>query len=74
MTDHCFFLALFSFRLKVTMATGGSNMSVMSDSSFEEHRGRYCAICYHRYARDGSSVPRILSCGHSFCTGKSLCK
>lgn len=30
-----------------------------------------CAVCLEVYSESGSSAPRSLSCGHSFCTSKS---
>ncbi|XP_071786809.1 uncharacterized protein [Asterias amurensis] len=38
-------------------------------SLFDEQRGRLCTVCYHQYSCHGGAVPRILTCGHSFCTG-----
>lgn len=29
-----------------------------------------CAVCLEAYSESGSHVPRSLSCGHTFCTGK----
>ncbi|XP_033109888.1 uncharacterized protein LOC117111123 [Anneissia japonica] len=45
-----------------------SNSTMSIDSNMDDHRGRYCAICYHRFSCKGKAVPRILVCGHSFCT------
>ncbi|XP_071951634.1 uncharacterized protein [Antedon mediterranea] len=53
------------------MAQAKSDISTSTlsiDSNTEDHRGRYCAICYHRFSCNGKAVPRILICGHSFCT------
>ncbi|XP_022084491.1 uncharacterized protein LOC110975922 [Acanthaster planci] len=38
-------------------------------SVFDEQRGRLCTVCYHQFSCHGDAVPRILTCGHSFCTG-----
>ncbi|XP_038056190.1 uncharacterized protein LOC119728174 [Patiria miniata] len=38
-------------------------------SIYDEQRGRLCTVCYHQFSCHGNAVPRILMCGHSFCTG-----
>ncbi|XP_071498906.1 uncharacterized protein [Diadema antillarum] len=40
----------------------------MDPLNFEEQRGRHCNVCYHAFSRDGEHVPRILTCGHTYCT------
>eukprot|EP00057_Strongylocentrotus_purpuratus_P026118 XP_011680592.1 PREDICTED: uncharacterized protein LOC100887864 isoform X2 [Strongylocentrotus purpuratus] len=40
----------------------------MDSLSLDDQRGRQCNVCYHSFARDGEHVPRILSCGHTYCT------
>ncbi|XP_054755106.2 uncharacterized protein LOC129261089 [Lytechinus pictus] len=40
----------------------------MDSLSLEDQRGRQCNVCYHSFARDGEHVPRILTCGHTYCT------
>lgn len=40
----------------------------MDAISLDDQRGRQCNVCYHAFSREGEHVPRILSCGHTYCT------
>ena len=48
---------------ELIMATCGSVSSAVSVC---------CPVCYREYSEDSDLVPRILHCGHSFCTGSRV--
>lgn len=52
------------------LSTPGENDPENSESNIKMKFE--CAVCFETYSESGSHVPRSLSCGHTFCTGKLL--